>query len=471
MSFEEFAARVREIESSETDDVTRRNADAWLSALRSDAAASDYWLSVVPMGLSSSDPLLVTHSAQLLAYKVRHSRVSTEINLSMLELAVSSLLRIPCAENNTVTIRALCTAVAALLLRNLDVQDSLSVLASNFSPQIFLELVTILPGECEDAYEREQRPGGKVEVGLRIKQQANDWCINVVDWLCNRQKQGQSGEEAIQIVRCWTAWVHWGALYTGIPPEQAEYLFHVSSFLLLSNPTRPDAGSVGTEAICEVIERIPEPSSLFDVLVRLVVEIPQLVRGWLGSIQNNPGNVPYIFALFCSTFSTYMTNMSQEAFCMRNELLGMISMLVRYEAIVDDDGKEEDEDFDIDDSATVAMLDALGHVLEAYLSTESVDGEPIKKLAREEFVTKVVPVLLASVQDIPSFRDRIVYCLGMCCEIMGTERYLAGLAELCDGAVRCGPGSAAKVDVSSLVNRFDRSIFTHEKLSDTFNNC
>lgn len=460
MSFEEFAARVREIESSETDDVTRRNADAWLSALRSDEAASDYWLSVVPMGLSSNDPLLVTHSAQLLAYKVRHNLVSTEKKLSMLELAVSSLLRIPSEENNTVTIRALCTAVAALLLRNLDVQDSLSVLESNLSPQTFLELVTILPGECEDAYEREQRPGGEVEVGLRIKQQANDWCINVIAWLCNRYEQAQSGEDAIQIVRCWTAWVHWGALHTGIPPEQAEYLFRVSSFLLLSNPTRPDAGSVGTEAICEVIERVPEPSILFDALVRLVMEIPQLVRGWLGSIPSNPGNVPYIFALFCSTFSTYMTNLSQEAFSMRDELLGMMSMLVKYEAIVDFDSEEEEgEDFYIDDSATVSMLDALGDVLEAYLSTESVDGEPMKKLAREEFATKVVSVLLAAVHDIPSLRDEIVYCLGMCCEIMGTERFLAGLAALCDGAVRCGPGSAAQVDVSSLVYRFDRSCF------------
>ncbi|KAL4542097.1 hypothetical protein Ndes2526B_g06582 [Nannochloris sp. 'desiccata'] len=324
MYLDEFAARLHQLEDPHTDVQTRHAADQWLTLFRDSPQA---W-STAQSALSTGDPSLWPHAAQVLAYKSKRQLAQIpeiEQRMALLQtlstaLATLSSSHRPTTASSSSSFRAvtqgLCIAISNLILQLPTLPRPLEAMGSLLDQQVMLEFLTILPGEVDDAYSalHASIATDASEAAFLLKQRAGEWCIEVGSWLYNIvgsmvQSQPQlaaylnSTRDSplntpphtaavlpplfVPSISCFSAWIKWGGLFY-MEEKHWEYMLRLSSTVLLCSGTdittcssdgisgvpisaAAAAVAAGVEALSEAIER-PAPEThriVLDICLRI----------------------------------------------------------------------------------------------------------------------------------------------------------------------------------------------------------
>ena len=391
MSLEDFATKLRQLEDPFTDIKSRHAADQWLIQFRNSPQA---W-TAAQAGLSSIFQLR-TPCAQMLAYKTKKQLdqlPSPDQRGALLE-SIVGILASNALGGDLAAVRALCIAISNLIIHSPDLQRPLESLAARLSDGLMLELLTVLPGECEDYYESNQHisSNGASEFNLQLKQRAQEWCQEVGAWLSSSQtsilqsdpalhalpRQPTSIEEALQhaghaaitascaLIRCFAAWIRWGGLFH-MAVQHWEQLLRVSGGLMLLDPgTAPyeEGLHCGVETIIEAIERPCDGAQ--SILLDICLRLPQqaVILAQKGA---NFGQLEHVFASYCSTNTQLVASGTPQGAALRNALLHFVSM----------EGSSSTREFDNEDEGDngVPAVDALGDVMETVLDSNGDDED------------------------------------------------------------------------------------------------
>jgi len=437
MHLDDFAARLRQLEDPYTDVQTRHAADQWLTQLRDSPHA---W-STAQAALSAGDPSLWPHAAHILAYKSKRQLAQIEAidqrmkllqKLSTTLATLSSSSHMPATHptsSSSSSFRAvtqgLCIAISNLIIQLPTLPRPLESMGSLLDEHVMLDFLTILPGECDDAYSALQTSMATdaSEAAFLLKQRAGEWCGEVGSWLYNLlnsmvQSHPQlaayltstGGSPLINMqpnttttaaamfpplfvpsISCFSAWIKWGGLFY-MAQEHWEYMLRLSSTVLISTGTDASihyGGSMGVsavsaavvagvEALSEAIER-PAPKTQ-RVLLEICLRIAQYITIVfpLGNTNNNMTNsstdsicsdhyrhVTHVLTTYCSTNASVVASEATEGGVLRNVLLHLVALSgerAATSAAHNDDNAEEDEE---EGTGGAPAVDALGDVLEA----------------------------------------------------------------------------------------------------------
>lgn len=451
MSRDEVAWKLRELESPFTDPAARHAADQWLTDLRRSPQAWSIAQEVLTPSGAPDNPSLRAHAAQIFAYKTRKCIAEITLpqqRLAAIEFAVTVLSRTALSEGPV--IRQLCVSVAALLAQTPSLPlNLLQIISARLAPPVYLELFTALPAECEDAYEAslttvpsESDTANELteNYGLQIKQRAEEWCAEVADWLsqiqttaavCKVQEGFVPGEippMTISIVRCFGAWASWGGLFY-MRQKHAEHLIQSCGALMLCEP--PSLSSVGVEAFNEAIERAPE--HLYPALTQEVLRVVEHIMCHCASKGFDPGALPHVVALYCSTNAQRCVEPSPEGQLLRDGLLRMVKALESSSLL----GHDEEENY------AGSLMDALGDALEALYSRQGavLDTEESMGFVNEAFATlmkhtnvfkRFISQRQASYLDVEAWCNRrqcAAWPLSVCGSILGALKVARHLAK------------------------------------------
>ena len=427
MYSDEFAARLRQLEDPYTDAQTRHAVDRWLTQFRDNPHA---WLTAQSALALDKDPSLWPHAAQILSYKCKHQLAQIEAieqRIALLQTLLTALATLTSSLPSTSTATAtasravtqgLCVAISNLILQIPTLPVPLQTLGSLLNQQTMLEFLTVLPGECEDAYQSLQASADAdaSEAAFLLKQRAGEWCIEVGAWLynvLNSVVQSDSQLAAflspaamaappgpssfspflVPCISCFAAWIKWGGLFF-MAQEHWEYMLRLSSGFLLtttsissSNASGSAAGvaAAGVEAISEAIER-PAPATQ-RILLEITLRISQHICTAfpLGSTSTNFNlqyrHMTHVFTTYCSTNANSVASATPEGAVLRNGLLHLVALAGEKATgsgvgsgggggghdleSINFDYNDEDEDEEEESSGGVPAVDALGDVLEA----------------------------------------------------------------------------------------------------------
>jgi hypothetical protein len=422
MYLDEFAARLHQLEDPYTDVHTRHAADQWLTQFR-DSPHS--WITAQSvLSSANSDPSLWPHAAQILAYKCKRQLAQIEAieqrmlllqtlstALATLSSSSSLLLQPATASSSSAVTMALCVAISNLILQLPTLPHPLQTIGSLLNQQVMLEFLTVLPGECEDAYTALQASTANDagEAAFLLKERAGEWCIEVGAWLyslINSMVQSQPQLAAflssssssdprsvpknaaavlpplfIPSINCFSAWIKWGGLFS-MEQQHWEYMLRLSSALLFgsgngnNSPNAAAAAVVaGMEALSEAIER-PAPATQ-GILLEICLRISQYITSTypLGSTSTSSTTEQYrhmthVFTTYCSTNAMAVASQTPEGTALRHGLLHLVALAGQKAANTSGPSGDNDDDEDEEeDSGGVPAVDALGDILEAIVDS------------------------------------------------------------------------------------------------------
>jgi hypothetical protein len=421
MYLDEFAARLHQLEDPYTDIQTRHVADQWLTQFR-DTPHS--WSTAQSALSSPSSHALWPHAAQILAYKCKRQLTQIEAiehRMALLQTLSAALATLSKQLSATATAssssraitQGLCVAISNLIIHLPTLPNPLEAIGSLLDQQVMLEFLTILPGECDDAYSALQASTASEasEAAFLLKQRSGEWCIEVGAWLFSNSSQGGDDGSSlfsagqlppllVPSISCFAAWIKWGGLFF-MQQEHWEYMLRLSSSLLLYNHSGSNnsqfsaaaaaAAAVGVEALSEAIER-PAPATqrtLLEISLRIAQYISTIYP--LGSTHSSSTisggsasaeqlrQLTHVFTTYCSTNASIVAAMTSEGGLLRNGLLHLVAFAgekasrggsgSQEEADGEEaDGEEVDEEEE-ESGGGVPAIDALGDVLEAIVDS------------------------------------------------------------------------------------------------------
>lgn len=416
---EEFVRNVGLLHSHLTDPLSRRAANEWLTHFRSTPHS---WSVAHTTVTTAQDPVLRANAAQTLAWNCKYQALELSERgerTALLQDITAALVNTPAIDR--VTVQALCVAVANLVVHSPDIADPLQHLGRSFlrSKQVMpqrtrnsadikhednvpffiavshlgepamLELLTILPGECEDAYNAQHKLPDGADAALLLKQRAEGWCLQVAGhlhslhsaMLMSQQPNSTlpttfatmhrallcSNDAVLKrtaaIVWCFAAWAKWGCLHY-LAPDQGNYFIALAGASLFVDPEgHPDVFNAGLEAFGEAMEHAPDHAQA--ATMEVVRQLPPHIAGRTARHAAGVDRLSYVFATYCATNATLATTATSDGVVLREGLLLLLRLPRPGVAM-----------FDEADSHVAPALDALSDVLEALLQPkEGVNGE------------------------------------------------------------------------------------------------
>eukprot|EP00887_Chlorella_sp_A99_P001509 scaffold8.g1509.t1 len=427
------------------------DADRWLSQLRT--SPEGWAVAQAVLAARAAPPAARLQAAQMMAWKAKRqlSQLQPAVaRAAMAEAATAAAAAVAAAgaREDRLAARALCVALANLVIHCSEWERPLEALALRLPQPLLLEFLTVLPQECEDAAAAAASPSAPAEAEFALRERVRQWSLEVAAWLhaahsaalgapanaAAMAAQPGSLEQAVlqscpattgetlHMLACWTAWAKWGSL-AYVPQQQADHFLRVAAALLLSG--REEVVGAGVEAISEVVEHGSEGLQplLLALALRLADALGLLLQQACRQGQGagtlwHAARLSHVFCLFCSAHPALVAAAGREGTALRATLVGLLLTQVQQEQQgegwrQEEQGGEADDVEDEEGAVALPALGAVSDVLEYLLqlerggreeAEEQADGgvpPPMDPATCRDFANAVLGALLLAAQPFP----------------------------------------------------------------------